>query len=81
MKFLEYLQHSFNNTSLGASARKLTIFWIMLLVTISDIVYLFKGNFASFILFISVHFIVVLILFGIIHIKDILDAFTIWKKG
>jgi hypothetical protein len=72
MKFLEYLKGSLDNHSIGASARKLTAFIIVVMIVVSDIMYLKEADFVEFNSYLIIHFISLFLLLGLVTVEQII---------
>ncbi len=74
-ELLNYIKSSFDNNTIGASARKLSAFWIMLIITFCDVVYMLKGEYTEFNTFIIIHFVAMFLLLGLVTTENIIKFF------
>jgi hypothetical protein len=72
MNILEFIKGSFDNHSSSASARKLTAFTIIVMIVVSDIMYLRAGTFTEFNTYLIIHFVAVFLLLGLVTVEQII---------
>jgi hypothetical protein len=79
-KIIQFLKPSFTGVDGKASSRKFTAFWVMLIYTVTSILFMFQVNEANFLLFsLALHSGFVLILLGIITISNIIHFYRLHK--
>lgn len=76
-KFIDWIKNSFNDKFGQASSKRLTAFWFILIITFGNIIYItqwgetFSNNFNVWIV---IHLLFSLLMFGLINIDQILSG-------
>jgi hypothetical protein len=77
---ITFLQPTFTGTDGKASSRKVTAFWVMLIYTITSILFMLRVNQANYLLLsLALHSGFVLLLLGIVTISNLIHFYRIHK--